>query len=80
MNFQCNICDKKLQTRVSYRNHLKRHTQEKQHICQHCGKGFFTRYHLNLHSSKVHEKHAEKSLDLMKEEFDDEEMIDEAII
>lgn len=48
------MCDKKLQSRTSYRNHMKRHTEEKKHICEHCSKPFFTRYHLKLHQSKIH--------------------------
>lgn len=52
--FQCTLCDKKLQSRTSYRNHMKRHTEEKKHECEHCGKRFFTRYHLKLHQSKIH--------------------------
>lgn len=51
---QCTLCDKKLQSRTSYRNHMKRHTEEKKHECEHCGKRFFTRYHLKLHQSKIH--------------------------
>lgn len=51
---QCQLCDKKLQSRTSYRNHMKRHTEEKKHECEHCGKRFFTRYHLKLHQSKIH--------------------------
>lgn len=52
--YQCTLCDKKLQSRTSYRNHMKRHTEEKKHECEHCGKRFFTRYHLKLHQSKIH--------------------------
>lgn len=33
---------------------MKRHNEEKKHECQHCGKRFFTRYHLKLHQSKIH--------------------------
>lgn len=51
---QCTLCDKKLQSRTSYRNHMKRHTEEKKHECEFCGKRFFTRYHLRLHQSKIH--------------------------
>lgn len=54
--FQCTMCDKKLQTRTSYRNHMKRHTEEKKHQCEHCGKKFFTKFHVKLHVSKIHEK------------------------
>lgn len=48
------MCDKKLQTRTSYRNHMKRHTEEKKHECEHCGKKFFTKFHVKLHASKIH--------------------------
>lgn len=48
------MCDKKLQTRTSYRNHMKRHTEEKKHACEHCGKKFFTKFHVKLHASKIH--------------------------
>lgn len=53
---QCTLCDKKLQTRTSYRNHVKRHTEEKKHSCEHCGKKFFTKFHVKLHTSKMHTK------------------------
>lgn len=48
------MCDQKLQSRTSYRNHMKRHTEEKKHECDVCGKRFFTKYHQKLHASKVH--------------------------
>lgn len=35
---------------------MKRHTEEKKHECEHCGKRFFTRYHLRLHQTKIHSK------------------------
>lgn len=47
-----------MQTRTCYRNHLKRHTAQKTHECSYCKKRFFTRYHINLHIRKVHEKGA----------------------
>ena len=50
------MCDKKLQTLTSYRNHLRRHTEEKKHECKYCGKKFFTKYHVKLHTMKIHEK------------------------
>lgn len=34
---------------------MKRHTEEKKHVCE-CGKRFFTKYHLRLHYSKIHER------------------------
>lgn len=60
--FQCTMCDKKLQTRTSYRNHMKRHTEEKKHQCEHCGKKFFTKFHVKLHASKIHAKGKYKPL------------------
>lgn len=48
------MCDQKLQSRTSYRNHIKRHTEEKKHECDVCGKKFFTKYHQRLHAFKVH--------------------------
>lgn len=64
INFlQCKLCDKKLQSRTSYRNHMKRHTEDKKHECEHCSKRFFTRYHLKLHQSKIHKGLAENSND-----------------
>lgn len=50
------MCETKLQTRTSYRNHMKRHTEEKKHQCDRCGKKFFTKYHVTLHKKKIHEK------------------------
>lgn len=64
---QCTLCDKKLQSRTSYRNHMKRHTEEKKHECEFCGKRFFTRYHLRLHQSKIHKETA----NAMDAELDD---------
>lgn len=39
---------------------MKRHTEEKKQVCE-CGKKFYTKYHLKLHYSKIHEKN--KNLD-----------------
>lgn len=47
-----------MQTRTCYRTHLKRHTAEKKHECSYCQKRFHTRYHINQHIAKVHEKGA----------------------
>lgn len=35
---------------------MKRHTEEKKHQCEHCGKKFFTKFHVKLHASKIHAK------------------------
>lgn len=51
---QCTMCDKKLQTRTSYRNHMKRHTEDKKYACTYCDRKFFTKYHAKLHISKIH--------------------------
>lgn len=37
---QCTVCRKLLANSGSLRNHMKLHTGEKPHICQHCGKCF----------------------------------------
>ncbi|XP_054627784.1 zinc finger protein 408 isoform X2 [Dunckerocampus dactyliophorus] len=37
---QCTLCPKLLANSGSLRNHMKLHTGEKPHICQHCGKSF----------------------------------------
>lgn len=37
---QCTLCPKLLANSSSLRNHMKLHTGEKPHICQHCGKCF----------------------------------------
>lgn len=35
---------------------MNRHTQEKRHACEICGKCFFTKYHLISHRSKIHKE------------------------
>lgn len=72
-SLQCQLCQKKMQSRTSYRNHMKRHTEEKKHICE-CGKRFFTKYHLRLHYSKIHEKKVSQltSLKVEVEEYDED--------
>lgn len=35
---------------------MKRHTEGKQFECSMCSKKFHTKYHLNLHTSRIHLK------------------------
>ncbi|XP_078029389.1 zinc finger protein 408 isoform X2 [Epinephelus lanceolatus] len=53
---QCTICPKLLANSGSLRNHMKLHTGEKPHICQHCGKCFSQKgnleSHLRIHSGE----------------------------
>uniref|UniRef100_A0A672FPH3 C2H2-type domain-containing protein n=2 Tax=Salarias fasciatus TaxID=181472 RepID=A0A672FPH3_SALFA len=46
---QCSVCPKLLANSGSLRNHMKLHTGEKQHICQHCGKCFTQKGNLECH-------------------------------
>lgn len=69
---QCTLCDKKLQSRTSYRNHMKRHTEEKKFTCTFCEKKFFTRYHLKLHQSKIHKNLITEDENVVLEEGVDE--------
>lgn len=41
---------------------MKRHTEEKKHSCEHCGKKFFTKFHVKLHASKIHARAKAKPL------------------
>nr|XP_046252285.1 zinc finger protein 408-like [Scatophagus argus] len=53
---QCTLCPKLLANSGSLRNHMKLHTGEKPHICQHCGKCFSQKgnleCHLRIHSGE----------------------------
>ncbi|XP_037615348.1 zinc finger protein 408 isoform X2 [Sebastes umbrosus] len=53
---QCTVCSKLLANSGSLRNHMKLHTGEKPHICQHCGKSFSQKgnleSHLRIHSGE----------------------------
>ncbi|XP_073319914.1 zinc finger protein 408 [Pagrus major] len=46
---QCTVCSKLLANSGSLRNHMKLHTGEKPHICQHCGKCFSQKGNLECH-------------------------------
>ncbi|XP_038557389.1 oocyte zinc finger protein XlCOF6-like [Micropterus salmoides] len=46
---QCALCPKLLANSGSLRNHMKLHTGEKPHICQHCGKCFSQKGNLECH-------------------------------
>ncbi|XP_068177819.1 zinc finger protein 408-like [Antennarius striatus] len=46
---QCSVCPKLLANSGSLRNHMKVHTGEKPHICQHCGKRFSQKGNLECH-------------------------------
>ncbi|XP_044212855.1 zinc finger protein 408 isoform X1 [Thunnus albacares] len=46
---QCTICPKLLANSGSLRNHMKLHTGERPHICQHCGKCFSQKGNLDSH-------------------------------
>jgi len=70
----CKTCGKVLRSRESLRYHTMRHTGERPHKCEHCGKGFITvgarKQHVSVHhASKSHApkpspaKSAEKALD-----------------
>ncbi|KAM6950172.1 zinc finger protein 408 [Lycodopsis pacificus] len=46
---QCTVCPKLLANAGSLRNHMKLHTGEKPHVCQHCGKCFSQKGNLESH-------------------------------
>ncbi|XP_041848105.1 zinc finger protein 408 isoform X2 [Melanotaenia boesemani] len=46
---QCTVCLKLLANTNSLRNHMKLHSGEKPHICQHCGKCFSQKGNLECH-------------------------------
>jgi len=56
MVFQCEHCGKKFPKRMSreYRDHVKVHTGERDHICSICGSGYFSRKMLRKHELKKH--------------------------
>jgi len=56
MVFQCEHCGKKFPKRMGreYRDHIKVHTGERDHICSICGSGYFSRKMLRKHELKKH--------------------------
>lgn len=57
--FQCKICNKKFKTRITYRMHMKRHTEgknHKKHQCEHCDMRFISNHHMRLHQKNIHEQ------------------------
>jgi len=56
MVFQCEHCGKKFPKRMGreYRDHVKIHTGERDHICSICGNGYFSRKMLRKHELKKH--------------------------
>jgi len=56
MVFQCEHCGKKFPKRMGreYRDHVKVHTGERDHICSICGSGYFSRKMLRKHELKKH--------------------------
>ncbi|KAK5874411.1 hypothetical protein PBY51_019355 [Eleginops maclovinus] len=46
---QCTVCHKLLANSGSLRNHMKLHTGEKPHVCQHCGRCFSQKGNLESH-------------------------------
>merc|ERR1712096_415795 len=56
MVFQCEHCGKKFPKRMSreYRDHVKVHTGERDHIWSICGSGYFSRKMLRKHELKKH--------------------------
>lgn len=47
-NFSCNVCNKKLANKNTYRDHMQSHEQYL-FICDQCGKGFATKASMNIH-------------------------------
>lgn len=58
-----------MQTRVTYRVHMKRHTEQKRFKCF-CGKQFFSNHHMKLHQSNVHKEEVTKALLTPRKEDD----------
>lgn len=53
---------------------MKRHTDEKKHECEYCGKKFFTRYHLKLHQSKMHKMEISNNAEVEEQEIMEDEV------
>jgi len=57
MVYQCEHCGKKFPKRMGreYKDHVKIHTGERDHICSICGSGYFSRKMLRKHELKKHQ-------------------------
>merc|ERR550532_3742147 len=55
--YECEHCGKKFQRRKmrEYKDHVKIHTGERDHICSICGSGYFSRKILRKHELKKHQ-------------------------
>jgi len=56
MPFQCDTCGKKFAARAerSYKDHLKTHTGERDHVCEICGSSYFSKKGLRKHERAAH--------------------------
>lgn len=52
-SLECKICKKVLANRLTYKQHMQRHTGC-DYICEHCGKGFPVKWELNTHTVSLH--------------------------
>ncbi|XP_060647398.1 zinc finger protein 569-like [Drosophila nasuta] len=51
---KCRYCDKAFSSSYAKRLHEKRHTGERSHICNSCGKGFIRSHDLKIHNKRLH--------------------------
>ncbi|XP_034490063.1 zinc finger protein 429 isoform X1 [Drosophila innubila] len=59
LDLKCEQCDRKYSTKNALGEHLKRHAQQKPHICEHCGVAKVTRTELLTHL-RIHNPDWEK--------------------